>query len=125
MSLSRSLAVAAVVLFALAGCSGSPTAPEDYEFGRTDVYVRDTAGQPIDGVGVRLDRLNGQVEEAGGPTGSAGLPGYYFFLKTEGNYRVVITVPAGYVLADGQSATVPVTFTKDVTRTIHFVLRRL
>lgn len=113
-----------LVIVVLTSCGGSPTDPSDYEFGRLDVYVRDTAAQPIDGVPVRLERLNGQTEEAGGNTGTAGLPGYYFFLKTRGEYRVAITVPAGYVLADGQSATAPASFTKDQTRTVNFVLRR-
>jgi len=113
------------VLFVLTGCGFSPTEPGDYDFGRIDVYVRDEAAQPINGVQVRLDRLNGQTEEAGGLTGSAGLPGYYFFLKTQGEYRIVITVPAGYVLVDGQRATAPATFTKNETRTINFALRRV
>ena len=115
------------IIFALAiirmtGCGGSPTEPRDFEFGRADVYVRDAAGQPIDGVPVRLERLNGQTEDPGGVTGSVGAPGYYFFLKTTGQYRVVITVPAGYALAPGQAPTAPVTFSRNQVQTFNFVL---
>lgn len=116
-----SLAVLALIVFA--SC-GSPTEPSDYEFGRVDVYVRDTSGAAVDGVAVRLDRTNGAIETAGGLTGTAGPPGYYFFLHTKGDFRVVITPPTGYELAPGQSASVPVTFVKDQTRTIDFVLTR-
>lgn len=116
------------LLFALAialltGCGGNPTDPRDFEFGRADVFVRDTAGEPINGVPVRLERTNGQTEDPGGLTGSVGQPGYYFFLKTSGQFRIVITVPAGYSLAPGQSATAPVTFSRNQEQTINFVLR--
>jgi hypothetical protein len=114
----------ALAALALAAC-GIPTEPEDFEFGRVDVYVRDTDGQAVNGVPVRLDRRTGQVEETGGTTGTVGLAGYYFFLKTAGDYRVVITVPNGYALAANQSASADVSFVKDQTKTVNFVLRRL
>ena len=63
--------------------------------------------------------------DAGGPTGSVGLPGYYFFLKTSGDYRLVVTVPAGYELAPGQTASVLFTFSRNQTKTVNFVLRKL
>lgn len=113
-----------LALFVFAGCGGGvPTQPSDFEFGRVDVFVRDAAGQAINGVPVRLERSGGQVEDAGGVTGSVGLPGYYFFLKTGGDFRVVIVPPAGFALAEGQTASVPVTFTRNQLRTINFVLR--
>ena len=115
----------AVLLILLTGCGGAPTEPRDFEFGRVDVYVRDTADQPINGVPVRLDRLNGQVEDSGGTTGSAGLPGYYFFLKTGGEFRVVITVPSGYEPAPGQTTTPSVVFSRNQIQTLTIVLRRL
>jgi hypothetical protein len=124
MSIAKALIFTLLILL-VAGCGGSPTEPSDYYFGRMDVYVRDTAAQPINGVPVRLERTNGQVVEDGGVTGNAGLPGYTFFLRTAGDYRIVITVPAGYVLADGESVTRAVTFRKDQTDTVNFVLRRL
>ena len=110
-------------LFLLQACGGAPTEPRDFEFGRIDVYVRGTEGQPIDGVTVRLMRRNGGVEDEGGPTGSVGLPGYFFFLKTGGDYRVVITVPAGYT-TDSLGTSRDVTFQRNVTRTVTFVLIR-
>ncbi|HEX7155156.1 MAG TPA: hypothetical protein VF618_27050 [Thermoanaerobaculia bacterium] len=112
-----------LALVVLASCGGGPTEPRDFEFGRADVFVRDPAGQPINGVPVRLERTGGQVEDAGGVTGSVGLPGYYFFLKTSGDFRIVITPPPGYELAAGQTASVPFTFTRNQLRTINFVLR--
>ena len=113
----------AVILLVLTSCGGGPTEPRDYEFGRADVYVRDAAGQPINGAAVRLERLNGGIEEAGGLTGSAGAPGYYFFLKTSGEYRVVITPPTGYTFATGQESSARVVFSPDQVRTVNFVLR--
>lgn len=111
-----------VAIVIVTGCGGSPTEPRDFEFGRADVYVRDAAGQPINGVPVRLERLNGQTEDPGGLTGSVGAAGYYFFLKTSGQFRIVITVPSEYALAPGQSATAPVTFSRNQVQTIQFVL---
>lgn len=112
----------ALAILMLAGCGGAPTEPSDFEFGRIDVYIRDTAGQPVNGVTVRLERPNGQVEDAGGVTGTLAIPGYFFFLRVSGDFRVVITPPAGYQLGPGQSATQPVTFTRNQTKTINFVL---
>lgn len=116
---------APVVLALLVQCSGGPTEPRDYEFGRADVYVRDEAGQPINGVTVRLERTNGQIEEAGGPTGSLGVPGYYFFLRTSGDFRIGFTVPEGYALAPNQPAAVPFTFRRNQTQTVNITLRKL
>ena len=113
-----------LLLASLAGCGGSPTEPRDFEFGRIDVYVRDTAGQPVNGVMVRLDRRDGGREDEGGATGSVGLPGYFFFLRTSGQYRIVITVPAGYTVAAGQTNSVDVEFQREVTKTVNFVLQR-
>ncbi len=107
----------------MANCGGVPTEPRDFEFGRVDVYVRDTAGQPVNGVAVRMERLNGQTEDAGGMTGTVGLAGYFFFLKTGGEYRVVITPPAGYELASGQTASQQIAFARNQTKTLNFVLR--
>lgn len=112
----------AVALLILAACGGGPTEPSDYEFGRIDVYVRDAAGQPVNGAAVRLDRMNGGTEDQGGVTGSAGLPGYYFFLKTDGEYRLVVTPPAGYQFASGQLGTQVVQFTRNQTKTINLVV---
>ena len=113
------------VVVLLAGCGASPTEP-DFEFGRADVYVRDQAGQPINGVTVRLVRPGGQVEDAGGTTGSVGLPGYYFFLKTSGDFRIEITsTPGGYEFAPGSAPTTPITFTRNQTQTITIVLRSI
>ena len=117
--------IAVVALFAFVACGGFPTEPSDYEFGRADVYVRDAAGVAIDGANVRLDRMNGQVEDQGGLSGTAGLPGYYFFLKTSGEYRIVVTPPAGYEFAPGQTNPVVIRFSRNQTQTINFVLRRL
>jgi hypothetical protein len=111
------------MLLVMSACGPGPTEPRDFEFGRADVYVRDTAGQPVNGVAVRLERSNGQVEDAGGPTGSVGLPGYYFFLKTDGAFRIVITPPAGYTLGEGQAASVPFTFSRNQVKTVNFVVR--
>ena len=116
--------VVAIGLLILTSCGGAPTEPRDYEFGRIDVYVRDTADQPINGVPVRLNRTNGQTEDAGGMSGSVGLPGYYFFLKTSGQYDVVITIPDGYALAPQQSTTKRIEFSRNELQTITFVLRR-
>ena len=120
-------ALSLVLLVLTAGCGGGfPTEPEDFEFGRVDVYVRDTGSQPVNDVLVRLERRNGGVEDSGGRTGSVGLPGYYFFLKTTStDYRVTITVPSGYMLAPNQSASVDVEFVKDQTRTVNFVLQKV
>lgn len=117
--------VCAILLIVVAGCGGAPTEPSDFEFGRIDVYVRDASGQAVNGVTVRLERTNGQIEDAGGQTGTVGVPGYYFFLKTGGDYRIAIAPPAGYELAPGESATTPVTFARNQTRTVNFVLRKL
>ena len=109
------------------GCSG-PTEPDDFEFGRVDVYVRDAAGAPINGVPVRLERRSGGgVEDAGGVTGSVGLPGYYFFLRNSSStsFRVAITVPSGYALEPNQSSSIDVAFAIDQTRTVTFLLRKL
>lgn len=124
MNPRRFLVPLVVLLFALAGCGGSPTEPSDYEFGRIDVYVRDTAGQPINGVPVRLDRRDGPTEDTGGASGSVGLPGYFFFLRTSGQFRVVITVPAEYTLASNQTSSIDVQFEREVTKTVNFVLQR-
>ena len=112
------------LLTLLASCNGAPTEPRDFEFGRIDVYVRDTADQPVNGVAVRLNRTNGQIEDAGGMTGSVGLPGYFFFLKTSGRFDVVINVPDGYSLAPQQSSVTRVEFERNQVQTITFVLRR-
>ncbi len=112
----------ALALLLLSSCGGAPTEPEDFEFGRVDVYTRNSEGQPVNGVPVRLERLSGQVEDAGGLSGSVGAPGYYFFLKTGGSYRVVIDVPAQYHLGS-QSASMPVEFARDETRTITYILQ--
>lgn len=115
------LALACLII----SCSG-PTEPSDYEFGRVDVNVRDTAGQPVNGVAVRLERRSGGIEDAGGLTGTAGLPGYYFFLHTaSNNFRVAITAPTGYTLEANQTASVDVSFANEQTRTVNFVLRKL
>ena len=119
---SRIALLVAVCLFA--GCGGAPTEPGDFEFGRFDVYIRDEAGQPIDGVRVRLDRPNGGIEDEGGLTGSFAIPGYYFFLRTSGEFLVVIIPPAGYQPAPGQQTSVRMTFTRNQLKTINFVLRR-
>jgi hypothetical protein len=114
-----------LAIFVLTGCGGSPTEPSDYEFGRADVYVLDTTGQPINGVALRLVRPGGQVEDAGGATGSVGLPGYYFFLKAGGDFRIEITsTPGGYEFAPGMSPTIPITFTRNQTQRINVVLQR-
>ena len=112
-------------LLSISACGGFPTEPSDFEYGRADVYVRDMDGQPINGVRVRLDRRNGNLEDEGGLTGSAGLPGYYFFLHTTGEYRIVIVVPPGYALGADQSAAVDIQFVKGRTTVTTFVLRRL
>jgi hypothetical protein len=112
-----------VAIVLLAACSPSPT-EADYEFGRADVYVRDTESQPVNGVQVRLLRTSGAVEDAGGMTGTAGLPGYFFFLRTSGEFRIEITPPSGYELASGE-ASIPFTFARNVTREVTFTLRRL
>lgn len=115
-----------LALLVLVSCSGGgPTEPSDYEFGRADVYVRDDSGAPVNGAAVRLDRPNGQTEDAGGATGSVGLPGYYFFLKTSGDYRIVVTPPAGYTFQSGQTGTANFTFVRNQTQTINFVLRKV
>lgn len=114
-----------LALLVLFGCSGAPTEPSDFEFGRADVYVRDDAGAAVNGATVRLEQLNGQVEDAGGLTGSVGLPGYYFFLKTSGSFRIVVTPPAGYTFQSGQTGTVPVTFSRNQGQTFDFVLRKV
>ncbi len=108
----------------MTACGGGPTEPSDYEFGRADVYVRDTDGQPVNGVPVRLDRRDGGREDEGGLTGSFSQPGYYFFLKTTGQYRIVITVPAGYTLAPNQQASIDMQFQRDQVQTFTFVLWR-
>ena len=79
----------------------------------------------MNGAAVRLDRTNGQVEDQGGLTGSLGLPGYYFFLRVSGSFRVVVTPPAGYQLAPGQNASVDVRFERNQQMTLNFVLRRV
>lgn len=112
----------ALALIVLASCGGGPTEPSDYEFGRIDVFIRDTAGQPVNGVAVRMERPTGQVEDEGGVTGTLAIPGYFFFLRVSGDFRIVITPPAGYKLAAGQSPTQAVTFSRNQTKTINFVL---
>jgi len=125
--LRRLLGLAALVLVvALIGaCNGLPTEPSDFEFGRIDVYVKDTSNQPINNVAVRLDRSSGQRQDDGGLTGSLAIPGYYLFIQNPGTYRVVLTLPEGYALASGQTSTVNVAVVKDQTNTVNFVLRRL
>ena len=122
MEAMKRLAVA-VCLLILASCGGAPTEPRDFEFGRVDVYVRDTTGQPVNGVAVRLNRTNGQTEDPGGMTGSVGLPGYFFFLKTSGQFDVVINIPDGFSLAPQQSTVTRVEFSRNQLQTITFVLR--
>lgn len=122
MSIAK-LCAWAVILLVLTSCGGGPTEPSDFEFGRVDVYVRDAAGQAINGAAVRLERVNGQVEDPGGATGSVGLPGYYFFLRTSGEFRVVVTPPTGYTFATGQESSVLITFNREQVRTVNFVLR--
>jgi hypothetical protein len=124
MTTAKAFLCAAVLLIA-AACGPGPTDPSDFEFGRVDVYVRDAAAQPVNGAAVRLERLNGQTEDAGGLTGTAGPAGYYFFLKTSGSYRIVVTPPAGYAFADGQAGTVQVTFSRNQTQTVNFALRSI
>jgi hypothetical protein len=114
-----------VVFAASSRCGGAPTEPRDFEFGRIDVYVKDTTGAAINGVPVRLDNRNGTTEDAGGTTGSVGLPGYYFFLRTSGRFRIVITVPSDYELAPGQTAAVDVEFERNAVRTVNIALRHL
>ena len=114
----------AIAIALLMSCGPGPSEPSDFEFGRIDVYVRDTAEQPINGVPVRLDRPNGQSEDAGGTTGTVGLPGYFFFLRTSGEFDVVITVPAGYRLAPQQSASRRIRFQREQLQTLTFVLQR-
>jgi hypothetical protein len=114
-----------IMLVVLAACGPGPTEPSDFEFGRIDVYVRDGSGQPVDGATVRLERLNGQVEDAGGLSGSVGLPGYFFFLRTSGEFRVAVTPPAGYEFAAGQEGSTRITFRRNELQTINFVLRRI
>src|SRR4051812_6664993 len=93
----KAIFCAIVASLILAGCGGgAPTQPEDFEFGRADVYVRNEAGDPIDGAAVSLVKTNGQVDDTGGLTGGAGLPGYYFFLRTTGDFNIVVSPPAGY-----------------------------
>jgi hypothetical protein len=125
--LRRLLGLAALVLVvALIGaCNGIPTEPEDFEFGRIDVYVKDTSDQPINNVAVRLDRSSGQRQDDGGLTGSLAIPGYYLFIQNAGTYRVVLTLPAGYELGPGQTSTVNVALAKNETKTVNFILRRL
>jgi hypothetical protein len=114
-----------LAVLVIAACGGVPTEPGDFEFGRADVYVRDAEQQPVNGATVRLERSNGQVEDAGGTSGSVGLPGYYFFLKTGGTYRIVVTPPSGYELASGQSGSIPVTFSRNQVQTFNVALRKL
>jgi hypothetical protein len=124
--MARTPVVLALALLVLALGCGGPTEPKDFEFGRADVFVKDTDGQPVNGVPVRLERRSGGVEDAGGLTGSVGLPGYYFFLQTgSNNFRVVITVPSGYEVTAGQSAAVDVSFQNEETRIVNFVLRKI
>ncbi|HEX8252186.1 MAG TPA: hypothetical protein VF846_03475 [Thermoanaerobaculia bacterium] len=113
-----------LILLLIVGCGGAPTSPSDFEFGRIDVYVRDTDGQLVNGVQVRLERRTGAVEDAGGLTGSVGPAGYYFFLKTTGEFRIAITPPTGYVLGPNQAATADIEFAKNQTKTVNFVLRK-
>jgi hypothetical protein len=116
------LCVIASILFA--GCGGgAPTEPEDFEFGRADVYVRNEAGAPIDGAAVSLVKPNGQVDDTGGLTGGAGIPGYYFFLRTTGDFKIVVSPPSGYEFVPGQSGSVPFTFHRNQTQTVNFVVR--
>lgn len=113
----------ALVLLTVA-CGGFPTTPEDFEFGRADVYARDTDGAAIDGVAVRLERTNGTIEDPGGLTGSVGTPGYYFFLRNPGEFRIRITVPNGYELVSPANPA-PVRLENEQTKTVTFLLRRL
>jgi hypothetical protein len=124
MTIAKAILCALALLIA-AACGGGPTDPSDFEFGRVDVYVRDAAGQPVNGAAVRMERSNGQTEDAGGLTGSVGLPGYYFFLKTSGQYRIVVTPPAGYAFAEGQAGSIQVTFSRNQTQTVNFALRSI
>jgi hypothetical protein len=123
MTPARVFFLVAAIAF-LVSCGGGPTEPSDYEFGRADIYVRDDAQQPIDGVAVRLVRPNGQTEDPGGATGSVGVRGYYFFLETSGEFDVIITVPAGYTLAPQQTAARRIQFQRGQLQTVNFVLQR-
>ena len=124
MHLRNAWFLLAAIVFLFSNCGGSPTEPSDYEFGRADVYVKDGSGTAINGVMVRLERRNGEVEDPGGQTGSVGLPGYYFFLRTSGDFRIVITPPAGYTLAPGQTASRDFTFRRNQAETVNFVLQQ-
>jgi hypothetical protein len=119
------LAILLLVVALVGACNGLPTEPSDFEFGRIDVYVKDTSNQPINNVAVRLDRSSGQRQDDGGLTGSLAIPGYYLFIQNAGNYRVVLTLPEGYALGPGQTSTVNVALEKDQTKTVNYVLRRL
>ncbi|HYO77322.1 MAG TPA: hypothetical protein VE010_12735 [Thermoanaerobaculia bacterium] len=123
--MSRINVALSLLLLLSIGCGGAPTEPSDFEFGRIDVYVRDTDAQLVNGVQVRLDRRSGGVEDPGGATGTVGPAGYYFFLKTTGEFRIVITPPAGFVLGPNQSASVDVEFAKNQTKTVNFVVRKV
>jgi hypothetical protein len=114
-----------VAVAVLAACGPGPTEPDAFEFGRLEVYVRDAAGQPVNGAAVRLHRLSGEIEDEGGLTGTVGLPGYYFFLRTGGEFRVTVTPPAGYAFAAGQESSVRVAFSRNQLQTVNFVVRRI
>ena len=117
------LALAVLALVATAGCGG-PTEPLDFEIGDIDVYVRDTDGQFVNDVVVRLDERNGR-HLGEGTTGTRGTPGYYDFVVASGDYRVVMTVPSGYSLPPGHLSSVAVSVVKHQTKTVNFVLKKL
>lgn len=124
--MTRRLAfVLAAMTILLAACGGAPTEPRDFEFGRIDVYVRESNGDPVDGAQVRLERRGGAVEDPGGLTGSVGRAGYYFFLRVSGDFRIVVTPPAGYEFAPGQSPSADVTFRRNEEQSVTFTLRRV
>jgi len=118
------LALAVLALVGTAGCRGGPTEPLDFEIGDVDAYVRDTDGEFVNDVAVRLDHRNGR-HESEGTTGAQGTPGLYGFVAVTGDYRVVMTVPSGYALAPGQPSSVAVAVEKHKTKTVNFVLRKL
>lgn len=116
MRFSTVLSVALLVL--LAACVAQPGAPE---LGRIDVYVRDQAGTPVNGVAVQLRSSGGNLIEEG-PTGSVGTPGYYLILRAGGEYRVQVVAPAGYTIPASQTNPVPVSLQRDATVTVNFTL---
>lgn len=109
------LAIPVLVLaVACSGGDGGTTEP-DVDGTVTGQVAADGTGVP----GATLTLTRGSTNRTTNSTGSGS---YTFTGVAAGSWDVAIAVPAGFTLATGQSATMPVTVTAGQTSTVNFAL---